>query len=64
MKQPPTPEERDMVRILLNRAEEYDCEGFTEWESDEFLPSLQTQTFWSQKQRDILDGIWNKIMGD
>ena len=64
MKAPATKEEREALRILLDRAKDMDYEGFTEWEAEEFLPSLQEQTYWSQKQRDIFDAIWNKVMGD
>jgi len=59
IKSPPTPEEREMVKRLL--AEATLDERITEWEAEEFLPSLQSQSVWSQKQRDVLDRIWTKI---
>ncbi len=59
IKTPPTQEERDMVKRLLAEATLDD--RITEWEAEEFLPSLQSQTMWSEKQREVLDRIWSKI---
>ena len=60
-KSTPTKDERTMVANLLDEAAGGNT-LITEWEAEEFLPSLQEQTFWSQKQRDILQAIWEKVM--
>ncbi len=49
-----------MVAQLLDEAEVNTL--MSEWETEEFLPSLQAQSYWSAKQREILQTIWEKVM--
>ena len=59
MKSAPTKEERHQVKRLIE--ESVGNALITEWEAEEFLPSLQEQSVWSEKQRDVLDSIWQKV---
>lgn len=59
MKTPATKEDRDQVKKLIEESVGNDL--ITEWEAEEFLPSVLRQNDWSQKQRDLVDKIWRKV---